>query len=293
MPYRRKQNKKLRRNNNQRYKKGFKKAGATRKLYHSSVPRTLQLATRRPNSVTLRFVKNLCYEVVPQSLSENIFLSIRANSIYDILPFNGSQNQPNTWIPQDSAYAPTAGLVVNAEGYDEWAGRFQHFHVLGSKLQATYEPIQSSVTSSQTHTDGTIVQAPTTLYTTLCGVTNQINTTTPMKAIIALPYCKRASLIASKNGLSGKRVYNFYSAKKFENVKDVVDNSQLRGRFQNSFGSASQTSEMSFYNLGIVSTTEQSLGQSTDKKPPAGLMRVKVEYIVKLSEPTNSNQVSL
>lgn len=289
----RKYNKKLQRRNNQRYKKGFNKAGKTNKLYHSSIPRTLQVATRRYNSQMLRFVKNLVYEVNPQTLSENIFLSIRANSIYDILQNNGSQNQPGTWLPQDDVeYPVTAGHIVNADGWDAWRERFQHFTVIGSKLQVTYQPTQLSVVDTAGTANGTVAQAPSTLYITLSGVANQISNTTAMRAIVNLPYLKRGAIHSNVQGQNGKRLYSFYSAKKFEGVKDVIDNQQLRGRFLNSFGSANQVSEQSFFNVGICPTVENTLGGSSDKKPPGGIIMLKVEYIVKLTEPTDTNQVS-
>ena len=98
--------------------KNFSKVGNTNKLYHPSVPRTLQIATRRHKSQMLRFVKNMTFGVQPQQFSENIFLTIRANSIYNILQQNGSQNQGGTWNAQNALDYGTGQLVVNAEGWD-------------------------------------------------------------------------------------------------------------------------------------------------------------------------------
>lgn len=280
-------NKRLKRYNNLRYKKGFTKPRGTNKQYHPKIPRTLQIATRRNNSQMLRFVKNMTYEINNQSLTENIFLTVRANSIYHILANNGSQNQPGTWLAQSSVYNATSGLVVNADGYNEWNERFNHFTVLGSKIQVTYQPIQAAHDAT-----GKALTAPTTLYITLAGHAGQIGPSTPMSAIAGLPYQKRAQIMGSNTDASGARLWSFYSAKKFEGVKDVMDNAKLKGTFSNSLTSPHQPVEQSFFNVGLVPTAQQSLGISSPPKIPAGIFRVKVEYIVKLTEPTNTNQVS-
>lgn len=292
----RRYNRKLRRRNNNRYKKGFKKVGSTNKLYHNKIPRTLQVATRRVNSQMLRFVKNLTYEIRPGGVSpvsaskENIFLTIRANSIYDILQQNGSQNTSGVWNPQDSTYGPLPGAVVNADGYERWNEIFQHFTVMGSKIQATFQPDQWSANGGT----GIPLVAPTTAYITLSGVVNQVNRFTPMSELVKLPYLKRAQVIAGPNrGGEGVRLYNFYSAKKFEGVKDVGDNQQLRGRFNNEVSSVgSPPGEQSFFNIGLVPTITNELGSQAGNHQPGGIFRVKVEYIVRLTEPTDTNNPS-
>lgn len=285
--YRRPLNRRLKRHNNLRYKKGFRKPRGTNKQYHSKIPRTLQVATRRNNTQMLRFVKNLTYEVNSQSLTENIFLTVRANSIYNILTNNGSQNQPGSWTAQSSSYDPSGSLVVNADGYNEWNERFNHFTVLGSKIQVTYQPIQSAHDAT-----GKSVTAPTTLYITLAGHAGQLGPSTPMSDIAQFPYQKRAQIMGNNTDASGARLWSFYSAKKFEGVKDVMDNAKLKGTFSNVLSSPHQPVEQSFFNVGLVPTAQQTLGVSGLPKIPAGIFRVKVEYIVKLTEPTNTNQVS-
>lgn len=235
----------------------------------------------------LRFVKNLTYHVAPGTLCENINISVRANSIYDILYQNGSLNQPSVWNAQDPAYNPTHGLVCNADGYAEWNERFQHFTVLGSKIQVTYQPIQAGHDST-----GLTAYTPSTLFITLAGHPDQITTTTPMREIVKLPYLKRGQVMANSVDASGVRLYSFYSAKKFEGVKDVMDNAKLKGSFANVINTPHQPVESSFFNIGIVPTQYQNLGQSSVPVQPQGIMRVKVEYIVKLTEPTDTNQVS-
>lgn len=263
--------------------RNFKPVGSTNKLYHSAIPRTLQVATRRHKSQMLRFVKNMTFGVAPQTFSENIHLTIRANSIYNILQENGGSNQPGTWIPQNSAeYGPSVA-ITNADGWDEWNARFQHFTVVGSKCQVSYEPLSVGYDPN-----GNSRFEPGTLYCNLAGVTGAITPSTACKDVISKPYTSRSQILSS-NAQGGKRLYGFYSAKKFEGVKDVMDNSNLRGRM--SAGGA-VPSENSFFTVGIVPTLANTLGGTPANNLPAGIMRVKMEYIVKLSEPTLTNQVS-
>jgi len=266
---------------------GKKKSG-----FRNPIPRTLPLATLRPKHATLRFVKHLTYEINPQSNSENIFLTIRANSIADILSNNGSQNQPSTWIPQDNDYVASTGVELNADGYTEWKERFLHFTVLGSKVTASYQPYQLAQTSSSGVLNGSIEQAVSTLYINKTGLANVVSPTTTMSSLVQFPYTTRKTIMPSVSG-KGAFASMSYSAKRFENVKDVLDNNNLKGSFDNAYGSGSQPSEKSYFNVGIVPLIEQTLGGSSDKKPPAGLLRLNISYVVALSEPTLTNQVSL
>jgi hypothetical protein len=260
----------------------FSKVGNTNKLYHPSVPRTLQIATRRHKSQMLRFVKNMTFGVQPQQFAENIFLTIRANSIYNILQQNGGQNQGGTWNAQNSQNYGTGQAVVNAEGWEEWKDRFQHFTVMGSKCQVSFEPISVGYNAQ-----GSSRFEPATLYCNLSGVTGAITPNTACKDVVAKPYTSRAQILAS-NARSGKRIYGFYSTKKYEGVKDVMDNSNLRGRL----GTGAVPNEGSYFTVGLVPTVANALGAEPTNPLPNGIFRVKLEYIVKLTEPTLTNQVS-
>ncbi len=285
----RKGNRRLRGRTNARNKRAFRKVGPTNNLYRNRIPRTLQIATRRPMQTTLRFVKNLTYSVNPGGssqtpLQENAFLTIRANSIYDILFKDGGQNQPGTWKAQDGSYAP--GTPANADGYAEWSARFNQFTVLGSKIQATFEPLQQVADS---------VKDPATMYVVLSSGTGAVTTSAQtINSIVNLPYSSRVQILqqgTNKSGGQGGRVYSFYSPKKFEGIKDPMSSSILRGHFGNDQGAAAQPSEQSFYNLGLQHTMPPAITGST-QRTPGGIFRVKVEYVVRLTEPTTSNQVS-
>ena len=281
---------------NQRTKKYFKKK-TTNSLYRNSIPRTLQVATRRNTKQMLRFVSNQVYKVVAGGDvggTENTFLKFRANSIYDINignSGNGSLNPANTWLPQDpSKYGPSQA-TVNAEGFSDWQARYSHFTVVGSRIQATFEPFGIPSGAG-------LKQVPTTVYINLAGNTSQISTGTEMSTISELPYTKRAGIIPSQTnsiqtgalstsnfGNGGVRLFSHYSAKKFEGVHDVADNDQLRG---NMLTDPAVPQEGSFFTVGLRNTIPTT---SADDRMPQGIMRVKIEYITLLTEPTSTNQV--
>lgn len=247
-------NRRLRGGRSKPMKGGFGAIQATNSYYHPKVPRTLQIATRRYKKQMLRFVVNQTYKCTPQGAGsvgpENCYLQFRANSIHDVMNGalgNGSLMQPNTWASQHvQEYGPTV-TNVTAEGYDNWKERFQHFTVLGSRLQATCQTIV-----------GTSASETGTFYVNLAGATGSITNTKQAWQIMELPYTKRARLfpaVTTAGGATanvpGARLQINYSAKKFEGVNDVMDNSNLRGAFDNSFGEGKYPTEQSFYTVGM------------------------------------------
>lgn len=289
-----KYNRKLQ-NGAKRYKRGFKPVGSVNKLYRNPNPRTLQIATRRNTKQMLRFVSNQTFKVNPGGSvggMENVFLKFRANSIYDINignSGNGALNANLTWLAQDpTRYGPTQP-IINAEGWDDWQARYAHFQVLGSKIQMTYEPIG---------VDGANVAQACTAYINLAGNTTQISTGTEMSQINQLPYTKRASMVpaqtnSQQGGLvsnstwanNGVRLFHFYSAKSFEGVNDVTDNEQLKG---NMLASPAVPQEGSYFTIGLRNTIPST---STNNRMLSGILRVKIEYITMLTEPTSTNRV--
>ncbi|AXQ66297.1 MAG: putative capsid protein [Circoviridae sp.] len=278
MPYKRsRQKKKTYRKINNRFK-----TKSTNSMYRNSTPRTIQIATRRNKSQVLRFVTNQVYKVEPGGSvggMECVFLTIRANSIYDIMKYNGNHVAGGTFTSQNPAvYGPN--MNPNATGWDEWQPRYSHFTVLGSKITATYQPSGN----------GTSDMVPTQFFITKSGESAQLSVGNEMAYINSLPYLKKASIIPNQlydesgySSQSGVRLTSTYSARKFEGVKDVLDNSQLKGRFN-----GSQPGETTFFNVGLRNIIPS--GAANDRMPD-GILTLKVEYIVSLTEPTSSNLV--
>jgi len=75
-------------------------------------------------------------------------------------------------------------------------------------------------------------------------------------------------------------------------VKDPEDNSNLRGRFANSFVTppvlGATPTEQSFFYLALA-----PIDPATSLAVGEGVLRVKIEYIVQLREPTESNQIQM
>lgn len=304
--YRRKFNKKAKVGKSQR-SKYFKPMGNTNNLYRPRIPRTLQIATRRPTYTTLRFVKNMTFKVEPQlnqtqgvpiNAQQNCCLTINANAITNILPYsvgnNGTNFQENTnigqiWYSQNPTdYGPPLtvgqGVVTHAEGVERFQDIYKHYTVLGSRCQVTYEPY------------GTNSGDPATLYIGLNSApANAITPLSDMADINSQPYFKRAQVLGNPNAGSGQgvRVYQNYSARKFEGVKDPTDNSILRGSFPTSdpVAASVEPNEKTFYKVGIMNTISEATGNQ-GVAAPRGVMRIKVEYITRVTEPTQKNPVS-
>lgn len=272
--------------NRARFSKAKKNSG---REYRMTIPRTIQIATRRNKQQTLRFVLNQTYVVDPDALAagKTAVLSYRANSIYSSHMPTGS-NAVQVFKSQDPAKYNNNGqldpvISQNADGWDDWTERFQHFCVTGSKITYTFEPTGTG--------------APAILVSHLSGVAGAITTDTASARLNELPYTTRHSLATQGvtsgiNASTGIRGAKMYSARKFEGVKDPEDNSNLRGRFANANLNPPTTGanpgEQSFFYLAFA-----PVDPATQSKMPQGVLRVKIEYIVQLKEPTESNKVQV
>lgn len=273
-----------------------RKKANTNKLYRNPIPRTLQIATRRNKSQVLRFVVNHTYRIQPGGtgttpLQENVYLRYLANSIYNVIESDGSQNAPGSFVSQSSANYPSG--IVNAEGFDQWQNRYFHSQVLGSKMQATLEPISSSTNTAA----ASKVIAPSTFYINLSGSPQIITPTTNIDQIMKLPYTRRAGVICtttttdqsgarnSKAGSSGSRLYMTYSTAKFQGINKMAlgADQTLKGQMA---ANPTTPTEKSYFTIGI----RPSIPGGTDLSPTS-LLRVKIEYIVRLTEPTSTNYV--
>lgn len=254
--------------------------------YRKAIPRTLQIATKRNKNMKLKFVVNQTYILDPTisgfPAGQAAFLSYRANSIFSShIPVSTTAG---LWASQDPTKynnLSSALLSQNADGWNEWTNRFQHYCVTGSKITATFEPASNGV--------------PTIMSLHTSGVGGAIQSSTTSARINTLPYVKKASIVStgiSVPNQAGARMSMNYSARKFEGVTDPDDNSNLRGRFANTLITPPTVgltpTEQSYYYV-----TFTPIDPATTGAMPRGVVRVKVEYIVHLKEPTESNQIQL
>ena len=272
-----------------RYAKGKQKYGSKQSAYRATIPRTIQIATKRNMNQTLKFTINQTYVVDPSVLGagESAVLSFRANSIFQSHMPTGS-TAANPFKSQDPARYNNNGqaspvISQNADGWDDWTNRYQHFCVTGSKITYTFEPTETG--------------APAVLVSHLAGVSGAIVKGTTSAVINTLPFVKKHSLTTQGitsgiNAATGIRGNMRYSCRKFEGVKDPEDNSNLRGRFANpnlTVPTVGATpGEQSFFYLAMA-----CVDPATSTKMPGGVLRLKIEYITQLKEPTETNKIQV
>lgn len=251
--------------------------------YRSIIPRTIQIATKRNQNQTLRFTINQTWVVDPTLLAagKSAVLSFRANSIFHShMPTGGATNTVfKSQNPQKYNNNGSANPLIqqNADGWDQWTNRYQHFCVVGAKMTYSYEPIDTGV--------------PAIAFSHISGVSGAVTTDTTSAEINELPFLKRHSLSSSplySIATGGIRGNMKYSVRQFEGVKDPEDNSNLRGRFENPNlnppSTGSPPSEQSFFYFGVA-----PIDPATQNKMPKGVLRIKLEYITQLKEPTETN----
>lgn len=262
-----------------------RKGGGKKSDYRSPMPRTIQIATKRNMNQTLKFVVNQTWVVDPTSQTAGLsaVLSYRANSIFASHMPTSITATAGVFKSQDPLKYSNNGslnpvISQNADGYDTWKERYQHFCVTGSKLTYTFEPTNTG--------------SPAILFSHLSGVAGAVNANTNSARLNELPFTKRHSLAKTTLTQNGIRGSINYSARKFEGVKDPDDNSNLRGRFANSLLTPPTTGatpgEQSFFYLALA-----PVDPSASTAVGGGVLRVKIEYIVHLKEPTESNQIQI
>lgn len=273
-----------------RTKRNPRKPRVPRKNFRTSVPRTIQIATKRNMNQTLKFVVNQTWVVDPTSQAAGLtaVLSYRANSIFNSHMSTSVTATAGLFKSQDpTKYSNNGSLTPvisqNADGFDTWSDRYQHFTVTGSRMTYTYEPMAAG--------------APAIFCSHMSGVSGAVNANTTAARLNELPYVKRHSVVPQAllaGGISGPGIRGSmnYSARRFEGIKDPEDNSNLRGRFANSLVTppvvGATPSEQTFFYLAIA-----PIDPSATTVVSGGVLRVKIEYVVKLKEPTESNQIQV
>ena len=273
-----------------RTKRNPRKPRVPRTNFRTSVPRTIQIATKRNMNQTLKFVVNQTWVVDPTSQAAGLtaVLSYRANSIFNShMPTSVAataglfKSQDPTKYSNNGSLTPV--ISQSADGFDTWSDRYQHFTVTGSRMTYTYEPMNAG--------------APAVFCSHMSGVSGAVNANTTAARLNELPYVKRHSVVPQAllaGGISGPGIRGSvnYSARRFEGIKDPEDNSNLRGRFANSLVTppvvGATPSEQTFFYLAIA-----PIDPSATTVVSGGVLRVKIEYVVKLKEPTESNQIQV
>lgn len=141
-------------------------------------------------------------------------------------------------------------------GYDQWAGLFNHYVVLGSKL------------TMRINSDGGLQG--------ITGVYLSDDTTIPYSDGVQIVEAKRGGSVVVANQRNQVSVNGYYSAKKFFNVKDVKDNLARLGASVTS-NPTEQGSYIIYFNT--LNGTTESLN-----------IIVQIDYICLFSEPVDLAQ---
>lgn len=263
----------------QKWKRKRGRAGQKKQAnYRMPSARTIQIATRRNFNQTLRFVVNqsYVYDGSKTTAGKTAVLQYIANSVFNYqTPSSTATGEFASQDPLLYDNLVASAKQPNATGWNEWTERYQHFIVTGAKLTYTFEPTSTGV--------------PAILFAHLSGTGGAVSANTTSAQMNVKPYIKRHSIAQSfLYGNNACRGSINYSARKFEGVTDPDDNGDLRGRFANTpLGTVGlRPTETSHFFLSL-SPVDPSAGSAM----PSGVIRVKIEYLTHLREPTETNQV--
>lgn len=294
--------------------------------YRRSVPRYLELAHFKPKQKTVRFTWAKEWYIVPKLYSSptgapatvikarpGFLMQFRANSICSIgcIKYDGSVDSITNkcWDEQnDIAFTIPSGPIstmTQPPGYGRYMSDYRHFTVVGSTIDVTAQPnglsnstgaekyLPSVLTVIKTGNSHAVIPADQDGY--------DINTPADMSRLQRLPY-KQTAAIQYLDGTKavGGRVSQTYSAKKFEGITDIKDNNQFRGLMGMPAGSSGlgptnpinpqNPSEMSYFSV-VYGTRMDGRKNYDGVLPDEALavpvtLRVRMSYIVKLTEPT-------
>lgn len=275
------------------FSRGRKRSRATKsrtrgRQYGNKRPKAIQRATKVPKTAMVKFVYDKTFLYTPAALPSGTdpmvtgVIDVSCNNI--IQPVNTGVSG-GTWVAQ------AGNATDSVEGLDDWVGtsggRYRKFMVLGSKIDVN-----------------TIASAPLgdlqTLYVNNYAVgihkcttgADDVKQTTQLPEIQKMPYTRLRNLtgalssqVTSPMVPQGGRVSDTYSAKKWEGVINVKDNTKLQSSVATSAPGYVAPEEGGKFQLFFASREPKSTG----KQVPAQLVRVKIEYITLLTDPITSD----
>lgn len=242
-----------------RYQK--KKRYGKKPAYRNQIPRSIENASLRPMSRTVKFQARERF-LVADVLSANTKSILQIPATYLGTPTVIS----GTWTPD-------SGTFHNPTAYQEWFPKYKYYKVLGARMTATVRPSGIGAEGAN--------QFQNLSFIALCADSNQL-TGVSLEDLeedrgIKQQHWRYSSL---SGGMKGSRMALNYSAKKTHGLKDVKDYGPLRT--PTTFNTAA--SENTYYNL-ILSG---ALDQATTGHPGA-IVDVYATYILHFTEPTQSN----
>lgn len=155
------------------------------------------------------------------------------------------------------------GIGHQPMGFDQWAGIYNRYTVLGAKITVVYNPSAAgSVTAGY-------------VGITLSGDTNPLSNYTSINNILESKLTGARTTITGMNQMLGKetRISKNFSAKKFFGVKDVQDGASLSALV------GANPAKDAYFSVWQASIDGNN--------PASASLTVKIDYIVLMREPKN------
>lgn len=274
-------------------------------------PTTFQIHTKRQRNVKLNFSHTQSYVLNPKlnaygTQNACYFMQVRANGLRDYnITYSGNDpiNPLDIWMPIDQSgttYGPSLPETAFHPSLEPWYLKYEHFVVIGSKVTVSFAPTGGGkpLTTGDDYipTDGSV--APITAFICKTGTADIMSHTMSASDIDKIPFLRKKTFMISDTTQSATLAMG-YSARKFEGVKDVVDNSNLRGELSKPGGFyyegspaklGTNPAEATFFNFGIVDARGDARplveANSIRDALPRFMVSVKYDYTVVLKEPS-------
>lgn len=220
----------------------------------------------------LEFVRDVTLKVTPQAVVGSLTTSVLDVSMNNLINPISTSNT-GVFTAQSGAIGDTV------EGLSDWLGddgRYGTYCVLGAKLEVNGIAATPDTSGTTSYINNYAL-----------GVHKAANGDTDVVPATQLPAIQKMAFTKQKNGFGnpktagGQQAMRFadtYSAKRWEGVSDVKDNSNLHGTL------TTAPTEGGKFQIFYASREPTTLSN-----PPPMLMRVKIKYIVLLSDPKKKN----
>lgn len=266
----------------------------------------IQPSTVKRKMATVRFSYQNSWHILPKNFvtaDQMAWMTFSANAANDIFHdnVNGYPNylNPNAFKIQD--VSPESGTVIGgmtlAKDWLHWCTRYQHYVTLESKISITVQPIgETPATATEAKWPGIL-----SVYKTGSSTADSLPDPTGASSnadIARFPYCKQARFKgggdAAGAGLkAGAYISMPYSAKSFEGVAIPRDNIDLKGSIGTNpgggGGGASPGQRTRF--VVCLKNAVATPADGTFAYMGDSIMRVKISYVVRFTEPTSVTNI--
>lgn len=243
----------------------------TQQMYRMDMPRSIQVASHRPKNALVRFqYNNTAYinQPIIGGVLETVAFALKCNSITQVF------DNTNFGAVGAITWQKPVSLTTTVDDFGDYGDRYEKYHVLSSKLTVQYMPNKEEPTAG--------VNTQPVLYINKYNelTSNPIGNSTTAIQLDSDPHSRRVD-IGQNSQYGGGRLYDIYSARKFEGVSKVIDNQQL-GSHTTAGASPSEQSHWGVALAPVLSVYPSGVHPTAGT---AGYLKIRVEYNVFMSEP--------